>query len=90
MNDRLTIAVPRGALFGGTLDLLDRLGVDTSEVRSNDRRLLFADVGIVTMAPEIDGGLELIRELVSHGHHVSLGHSGATYQQALEGIRAGA
>src|SRR6185436_1187242 len=51
MNDRLTIAVPRGALFGGTLDLLDRLGVDTSEVRSNDRRLLFADVGIVTMRP---------------------------------------
>ena len=51
MNDRLTIAVPRGALFEGTLDLLDRLGIDTSEVRSNDRRLLFADVGIVTMRP---------------------------------------
>lgn len=48
------------------------------------------DVGIVTMAPEIDGGLDLIRELVSHGHHVSLGHSGATYEQAQEGIRAGA
>ena len=26
----LTIAVPRGALFEGTLDLLDRLGVDTA------------------------------------------------------------
>jgi len=51
MSDRLTIAVPRGALFGGTLDLLDGLGIDTSEVRSNDRRLLFADVGIVTMRP---------------------------------------
>src|SRR5688572_9960988 len=48
------------------------------------------DVGIVTMASEIDGGLELIRELVSHGHHVSLGHSGATYAEAQEGIRAGA
>ena len=51
MSDRLTIAVPRGALLDATLDLLDRLGVDTSEVRSNDRRLLFADVGIVTMRP---------------------------------------
>jgi ATP phosphoribosyltransferase len=51
VSDRLTIAVPRGALFEGTLDLLDRLGIDTSEVRSNDRRLLFADVGIVTMRP---------------------------------------
>ena len=48
------------------------------------------DVGIVTLAPEIDGALDLIRDLVAHGHHVSLGHSGATYEQALEGIRAGA
>jgi len=48
------------------------------------------DVGIVTVAPELDGALELIRDLVAHGHHVSLGHSGATYDQALAGIRAGA
>ena len=51
MKPGLTIAVPRGALFGGTLDLLDRLGVDTAEVRSNDRKLLFEDAGIVTMRP---------------------------------------
>ena len=47
----LTIAVPRGALFKETLDLLDAIGVDTGEVRSNDRKLLFRDVGIVTMRP---------------------------------------
>ena len=47
----LTIAVPRGALFAGTLDLLDRLGVPTAEIRSNDRRLLFAEAGVVTMRP---------------------------------------
>ena len=47
----LTIAVPRGALFDGALDLLDALGVDTAEVRSNDRKLLFEDAGIVTMRP---------------------------------------
>jgi len=47
----LTIAVPRGALLGETLDLLDGLGIDTAEVRSNDRKLLFEDVGIVTMRP---------------------------------------
>ena len=47
----LVIAAPRGALFEGTLDLLDRLGIDTAEVRSNDRKLLFADAGIVTMRP---------------------------------------
>ena len=49
--EKLTIAVPRGALFEGALDLLDRLGVDTAEVRANDRKLLFADAGIVTMRP---------------------------------------
>ena len=47
----LTIAVPRGNLFSETLDLLDRLGIDTAEVRSNDRKLLFEDSGIVTMRP---------------------------------------
>jgi ATP phosphoribosyltransferase len=47
----LTLAVPRGALMGETLDLLDALGVDTAEVRSNDRRLLFEEAGIVTMRP---------------------------------------
>lgn len=47
----LRIAVPRGALFAGTLDLLDRLGLDTTEVRHNDRRLLFEESGIITMRP---------------------------------------
>jgi ATP phosphoribosyltransferase len=47
----LTIAVPRGALLSETLDVLGTLGVDTSEVRANDRKLLFEDVGIVTMRP---------------------------------------
>jgi ATP phosphoribosyltransferase len=51
MNERLTFAVPRGALFADSLDLLDRLGIDTAEVRNNDRRLLFAESGIVTMRP---------------------------------------
>jgi len=43
--------VPRGALFEGTLDLLDRLGIDTEPVRANDRRLLFEDIGLITMRP---------------------------------------
>ena len=47
----LRIAVPRGAMLTETLDLLERLGIDTAEVRDNDRKLLFDDVGIVTMRP---------------------------------------
>ena len=49
-----------------------------------------AEVGILTVAPEIAGVLELIPALVRGGHRVSLGHSGATYEQARAGIAAGA
>src|SRR5687768_13587934 len=47
----LTLAVPRGSLMPETLDLLDALGVDTAEVRANERKLLFEDAGLVTMRP---------------------------------------
>jgi ATP phosphoribosyltransferase len=50
----LTVAVPRGALFAETLDLLDRLGMETAEVRSSDRKLLFDLPGggsLITMRP---------------------------------------
>ncbi len=47
----LRIAVPRGALFAETLDLLDRLDIDTLPVRENDRKLLFEESGIITMRP---------------------------------------
>jgi ATP phosphoribosyltransferase len=45
----LTIAIPRGSLFGETLDLLDALGVETGEIRANDRRLVFP--GVLTVRP---------------------------------------
>ena len=47
----IRIAVPRGNLLSDTLDALDRLGIDTREVRENDRKLLFEEPGIVTMRP---------------------------------------
>ena len=49
-----------------------------------------ASVGIVTLAPELPGGIDLVRDLVEHGHRVSLGHTGATYDQARAAIDAGA
>jgi N-acetylglucosamine-6-phosphate deacetylase len=48
------------------------------------------DVGIVTVASEIDGGIELIEWLTSRGHRVSLGHSAATYDEAMAALAAGA
>jgi N-acetylglucosamine-6-phosphate deacetylase len=49
-----------------------------------------AEVAIVTLAPELDGALDLIRHLVGKGQRVSLGHSGATLEESLAAIRAGA
>jgi N-acetylglucosamine-6-phosphate deacetylase len=48
------------------------------------------DVGIVTLAPELPGGLELVASLVAAGHRVSLGHSGADFETAVAAIEAGA
>jgi N-acetylglucosamine-6-phosphate deacetylase len=48
------------------------------------------DVGIVTLAPELDGGIELIRWFTIRGHRVSLGHSAATYEEGVAAIAAGA
>jgi N-acetylglucosamine-6-phosphate deacetylase len=48
------------------------------------------DVGIVTLAPELDGGLDLIRWLTARGLRASLGHSGATFDVAQSAIAAGA
>ena len=48
-----------------------------------------ADVGIVTLAPEMPGGLELVSQLVASGVRVSIGHTGATFEQANDAIDAG-
>jgi len=48
------------------------------------------DVGIVTLAPELPGGLDLVRRLAAAGHRVSLGHSGADVDTATAAIEAGA
>jgi ATP phosphoribosyltransferase len=49
----LKLAVPRGALFGETLDLLDAAGVDTAAVRGESRALIFPGerLTLVTMRP---------------------------------------
>ena len=53
MTEPLRIAVPQGALFDDTLDMLDRAGVDSSALRSDSRSLLFAseEITLVTMRP---------------------------------------
>jgi ATP phosphoribosyltransferase len=47
----ISFAVPRGAMFKDTLDVLDAIGIDTRAVREEDRRLYFPELGIITMRP---------------------------------------
>ena len=49
----LKLAVPRGALLAGTLDLLDAIGVETSELQGDSRALVFdaGELTLVTMRP---------------------------------------
>ncbi|EME88312.1 carbohydrate esterase family 9 protein [Pseudocercospora fijiensis CIRAD86] len=45
---------------------------------------------VVTLAPENEGSLDLIKNLTQNGIMVSLGHSNATYHQGLAAVEAGA
>lgn len=44
----------------------------------------------ITMAPEVEGAKELIKYLSDNGVIVSMGHTKATYDEAIEGIKCGA
>jgi len=44
---------------------------------------------IMTIAPELPGALELIEDLASSGIVPALGHTNATYEEAMRGIEAG-
>jgi N-acetylglucosamine-6-phosphate deacetylase len=48
------------------------------------------DIGIVTVAPELDHALALIGALAARGLRVSLGHSGASFEVGAAAIAAGA
>lgn len=57
------------------------------------RHLLDAGAGtvrVVTLAPELPGGIDLIRELVQSGVIAAVGHTEATFDQARDAFAAGA
>jgi len=54
-------------------------------IRAADGRLR-----MITIAPELPGALDVLREARRNGVVVSIGHTGATYEEARRAIRAGA
>jgi ATP phosphoribosyltransferase len=53
VSEPLRLAIPQGALFQDTLDLLDSVGIDSSPLRSDSRSLVFPGeaVTLVTLRP---------------------------------------
>ena len=47
-------------------------------------------IRVVTLAPELPGALDHIKTLKELGIRVSMGHSAATHEQGIEGVKAGA
>lgn len=47
-------------------------------------------IKIITIAPEMQGALKLIEKCAGLGIKVNMGHSDATYKQAVDGMQAGA
>lgn len=91
------LRTPQGALGAlGASGASGALGASGADSEFSSRDIIAAieaqhgSVGIVTLAPELPGGIDLVRHLVSRGHRVSLGHTGASYDEAREAIAAGA
>lgn len=45
---------------------------------------------MVTLAPELPGGLDSVRLLAEHGVIAAVGHTDATYERTVEAVEAGA
>lgn len=68
-------------------DHLQKLSMDTYNAMVGDDR---DAVTSITLAPEVPGALDVIKELSKENVLVSMGHTKATYEEAIEGIKAGA
>lgn len=61
-------------------------------IRAGDAALLKENADIIriyTIAPEMPGNMECIREMASSGVLAAIGHTDASYAQAMESIEAG-
>jgi N-acetylglucosamine-6-phosphate deacetylase len=90
------VAAPLGLHFEGPYLAPERRGAHApAHLRLPDRAAV-ADwswttgVALVTLAPELPGALDVLRDLVDRGVVVSLGHSSASVAEATAAVDAGA
>jgi N-acetylglucosamine-6-phosphate deacetylase len=55
-----------------------------------ERVLALKSLRLITLAPELDGALAAIPRLIARNVAVSIGHTDASYEQAVAGLKAGA
>ena len=79
ISDKKSGAQPVEAIMKPDLQLL----IKWQEMASQSIKL-------VTIAPELEGSLEVIRYLKKHGVIASIGHSDASYEEVVKAIEAGA
>jgi N-acetylglucosamine-6-phosphate deacetylase len=90
------VATPLGLHFEGPYLAPERRGAHApAHLRPPDRDAVAhwsrdAGVALVTLAPELPGALDVLRDLVDRGVVVSLGHSSATAAEATAAVDAGA
>ncbi len=91
------VSKPLGVHIEGPLLNVKRCGAQNADfirgiAEEDIRSLIEAIQGlktIVTIAPEVENNMRFIHKLRENGIIVAIGHSDATYEQTLEGIRAG-
>jgi N-acetylglucosamine-6-phosphate deacetylase len=72
-----------------------RLGAQPPNVITANMELVrslhaLAPIRVLTLAPEIEGHLELIPQLAAMGIRVQIGHSAGTYEDGVAALKAGA
>ncbi|MGV3488703.1 MAG: N-acetylglucosamine-6-phosphate deacetylase [Tuberibacillus sp.] len=79
INKNKAGAQPKQYIINGDIDQFDKW-----------QGLSGGNIKLVTMAPEVEGGLDFVRHLSEHGVVPSIGHSDATFNDVKEAVEAGA
>ena len=69
---------------------LEYVAKPSIEVFDEYDKLSGGNIKIVTLAPEQEGGFELVEHLAKLGKVASIGHTGSTYQDVESAVKAGA